>query len=30
MMARRAALIGEWMNGLRRRGGVVDLYLAAK
>ena len=27
---RRAGLIAEWMTGLRRRGGVVDLYLAAK
>ena len=25
---RRASLIDEWMTGLRRRGGVVDLYLS--
>ncbi len=24
---RRASLIDEWMTGLRRRGGIVDLYL---
>ena len=24
---RRASLIDEWMSGLRRRGGVVDLYV---
>ena len=27
---RRAALIDEWMAGLRRRGGVVDLYLSGE
>ena len=27
---RRAALIDDWMTGLRRRGEVIDLYLAAK
>ena len=26
---RRASLVDEWMTGLRRRGGVIDLYLAA-
>ena len=25
---RRAALINEWMAGLRRRGDVIDLYLS--
>ena len=25
---RRGAVIAEWMAGLRRRGGVIDLYLA--
>jgi hypothetical protein len=27
---RRAALVEDWMAGLRRRGEVIDLYLAAK
>jgi len=27
---RRQALMDEWMNGLRRRGEVIDLYLSAK
>ena len=27
---RRAALADEWMAGLRRRGGVVDLYLSGE
>jgi len=27
---RRASLVEEWMNGLRRRGGVIDLYLAGE
>jgi hypothetical protein len=27
---RRTAVIDEWMAGLRRRGGVVDLYLAER
>ena len=25
---RRVALVNEWMAGLRRRGGVIDLYLS--
>jgi hypothetical protein len=27
---RRAALVDEWVAGLRRRGGVIDLYLAGE
>jgi hypothetical protein len=27
---RRARLVDEWMAGLRRRGGVIDLYLAGE
>ena len=27
---RRQALMDDWMNGLRRRGNVVDLYLSGK
>jgi hypothetical protein len=27
---RRATLVDEWMTGLRRRGGVIDLYLAGR
>ena len=27
---RRVALIDEWMAGLRRRGGVIDLYLSGE
>ena len=27
---RRATLVDEWMAGLRRRGGVIDLYLAGE
>jgi hypothetical protein len=27
---RRAALIDEWLAGLRRRGGVIDLYLSGE
>jgi hypothetical protein len=27
---RRASLVEEWMASLRRRGGVVDLYLSAR
>jgi hypothetical protein len=27
---RRTTLIDEWMAGLRRRGGVIDLYLAGR
>ena len=27
---RRATLVDEWMAGLRRRGGVIDLYLAGR
>ena len=27
---RRASLVDEWMAGLRRRGGVTDLYLAGR
>jgi hypothetical protein len=27
---RRLGLVDEWMAGLRRRGGVVDLYLSAR
>jgi hypothetical protein len=27
---RRTTLVDEWMAGLRRRGGVVDLYLAGR
>jgi hypothetical protein len=27
---RRAALIDEWMTGLRRRGDVIDLYLSGQ
>ena len=27
---RRARLVEEWMAGLRRRGGVIDLYLAGE
>ena len=28
--ARRVSLVNEWLAGLRRRGGVVDLYLAGR
>ena len=27
---RRATLVDEWMAGLRRRGGVIDLYLSGR
>ena len=27
---RRVALVNEWMAGLRRRGGVIDLYLSGE
>jgi hypothetical protein len=27
---RRARLVDEWMTGLRRRGGVIDLYLSGE
>jgi hypothetical protein len=27
---RRVTLIDEWMAGLRRRGGVIDLYLSGE
>ena len=27
---RRSRLVDEWMAGLRRRGGVIDLYLSAR
>jgi hypothetical protein len=27
---RRSSLVDEWMAGLRRRGGVIDLYLAGR
>jgi hypothetical protein len=27
---RRQALVDEWMAGLRRRGDVIDLYVASR